>query len=65
MKIVIIGGSFGGISCAIEARKIYPESEIVLIEKKPISGLFPAGCSLYLEGKIPSLQDAFLLQETA
>ena len=46
MKIVIIGGSFGGISCAIEARKIeYPESEIVLIEKKAHIGFIPAGCS--------------------
>ena len=58
MKIVIIGGSFGGISCAIEARKIYPESEIVLIEKAHI-GFIPSRMLLYLEGKIPSLQDAF------
>ena len=59
MKIVIIGGSFGGISCAIEARKLYPESEILVIEKKAHIGFIPSGMLLYLEGKLPSLQDAF------
>jgi NADPH-dependent 2,4-dienoyl-CoA reductase/sulfur reductase-like enzyme len=59
MKIVIIGGSFGGVSCAVEARKIYPKAEILLIEKKAHIGFIPSGLLLYLEGKITSLKEAF------
>lgn len=44
MKIIIIGGSFGGVRCAREARRLYPNAEILLIEKKPILGLFLAAC---------------------
>ncbi|OTN75573.1 hypothetical protein A5886_000647 [Enterococcus sp. 8G7_MSG3316] len=59
MKIVIIGGSFGGISCAREARRLYPKAEILLIEKKAQIGFIPSGMLLYIEGRIASLADAF------
>ncbi|WP_430611237.1 FAD-dependent oxidoreductase [Enterococcus sp. DIV0876] len=59
MKIVIVGGSFGGISCAREARRLYPQAEILLIEKKAQIGFIPSGMLLYIEGRIDSLADAF------
>lgn len=34
MKNVIIGGSHAGIACAKRAREEYPESEIIIYERK-------------------------------
>lgn len=34
MEIYIIGASFAGISCALHARKLYPNAKITIIEKK-------------------------------
>lgn len=44
-KIVVVGGTAAGTSAAIRAREIYPEWDIVLVEKRNYLGL--ASCSLY------------------
>ncbi len=59
MKIIIVGGSFGGVSCAREARRLYPDAEILLIEKKAHLGFVPSGLLLLIEGRIASLEEAF------
>lgn len=64
MNIVIIGGSFGGISCARETRRLYPKAHILLIEKKDEIGFIPSGMLLYIEGRMPSLQDAYFCTAT-
>ncbi len=50
MKIVIVGASFSGVSCAVEARKNFPNDEIVLIDKQPDIGYIPSGLKLVLKG---------------
>ncbi|MBP2624279.1 NAD(P)/FAD-dependent oxidoreductase [Streptococcus oricebi] len=32
MKIIIIGASFAGVACAMEARKLYPQAQITVLE---------------------------------
>ena len=56
--IVIIGASFAGISCALEAANLYPESHIILIEKEKTIGFIPSGLNLTLAHKVTSLDDA-------
>lgn len=63
MKIVIVGASFSGVSCAVEARKNFPNDEIVLIDKQPDIGYIPSGLSLVLKGAIPSLEDAYFINQ--
>jgi NADPH-dependent 2,4-dienoyl-CoA reductase/sulfur reductase-like enzyme len=50
MKIVIIGASFGGVYCALEARRLYPDAEIMIIEKNEQFAFLPNGLLLYLQG---------------
>ncbi|WP_373852673.1 FAD-dependent oxidoreductase [Tetragenococcus halophilus] len=47
MEIYIIGASFAGISCALHARKLYPNAKITIIEKNTIVGFLPGGLLLY------------------
>lgn len=58
MKIIIIGASFAGIYCSLQARKLYPDAEILLIEKKELVGFLPNGLLLYLQGFYDTLEEA-------
>jgi NADPH-dependent 2,4-dienoyl-CoA reductase/sulfur reductase-like enzyme len=65
MKIVIIGASFGGVYCALEARRLYPDAEIMIIEKNEQFAFLPNGLLLYLQGVYENLADAtFISKET-
>ncbi|MDR1605642.1 MAG: FAD-dependent oxidoreductase [Streptococcaceae bacterium] len=50
MKIIIIGGSHAGISCALRAREEYPESEIIIFETQKEVGFISQSIPLYLSG---------------
>lgn len=63
MKIVIIGASFAGVSAAIEARNLYPEAEITLIEAQDKIGYIPSGLNMLLNGDLPSLDESFFMSE--
>lgn len=63
MKVYIIGASFAGVSCAMHARKLYPEAEIIIIEKNGIVGFLPGGLLLHLQDKFKSLDDAVFTTE--
>ena len=63
MKIVIVGGSFAGVTAAVTARKKFPKAEIVLLEKKNTIGFIPSALHLILNGEIESLQQAYFISE--
>ncbi|WP_094243481.1 NAD(P)/FAD-dependent oxidoreductase [Tetragenococcus halophilus] len=63
MEIYIIGASFAGISCALHARKLYPNAKITIIEKNTIVGFLPGGLLLYLQNKFEKLSDAVFVTE--
>lgn len=58
MQIVIIGGSFSGVHCALRAAELYPTDHIILVEKERTLGFLPSGLPLYLKGDVPSLEKA-------
>ncbi len=58
MKIMIIGASFAGVYCALQARKLYPDAEICLIEKNEQFAFLPNGLLLHLQGIYEKLEDA-------
>lgn len=51
MKIIIIGGSHAGISCAKRAIEEYPDSEIVIYERKSEISFVSQSIPQYLMGK--------------
>lgn len=63
MKIVIIGGSFAGMSCALEAAKLYPQADIKVIDEQERVGFIPSGLNLKLNSEIDSLTQAYFLSE--
>lgn len=58
MNIIIVGGSFAGVTAAIAARNKYPRASITLIEKQTEIGFIPSALPLLLGGHIKSLDDA-------
>ncbi|MDO4431841.1 MAG: FAD-dependent oxidoreductase [Aerococcaceae bacterium] len=63
MKIIIVGGSFAGISCAIEAVKLYPDAQIRVVDKQASAGFIPSGLNLKLNEEIKTLSEAYFLSE--
>lgn len=64
MKVVVIGGSFAGVHCAVRAKELYPNDDIVVIERESELGFIPGGLTLYLNESIHDLDDAhFILAE--
>lgn len=61
MKVIIVGGSFAGIHCAIKVKELYPSFDVVLIEKKAKIGYIPSGLSMLLNGEIDSLEEAYFM----
>ncbi|UQS82220.1 NAD(P)/FAD-dependent oxidoreductase [Bombilactobacillus folatiphilus] len=64
MRLFIIGGSFAGISCARQARQLYPHAQITVIERSPTLGFIPGGLVLYLRHKVEHLEDAVFVTPT-
>lgn len=62
MKIVIVGGSFSGIHCALKARELYPTARITVIEKQSEIGYIPSGLTLYLNDLISDLDEAHFIK---
>lgn len=61
MKIIIVGGSFSGVYCAIKVKELHPSFEVLLIEKKEKIGYIPSGLSMLLNGEIHSLDEAYFM----
>lgn len=63
MNIVIIGGSFAGISCAMEARKLYPNATVYVFDRQSTVGFIPSGMNLTLNEEIDDLTEAYFVSE--
>lgn len=63
MKIVIVGGSFAGIHCALKTKELHPSFEVILLEKKEKIGYIPSGLSMVLNEEISSLDDAYFMDK--
>lgn len=54
MKLVVVGGVAGGLSCAARARRLDESAEIVVFEKGPYPSFSNCGLPYHLGGEIPS-----------
>ncbi|QOR72381.1 FAD-dependent oxidoreductase [Ruania alkalisoli] len=61
MRIVVVGGVAGGMSCAARARRLDERAEIVVLERGPYVSYANCGLPYYLGGEIAD-QDALLVQ---
>jgi NADPH-dependent 2,4-dienoyl-CoA reductase/sulfur reductase-like enzyme len=61
MKVIIIGGSFAGITAALTARKKYKEATIILLEKEEKIGFIPGTLYSLLNGEIDSLEEGYFI----
>ena len=61
MNIVIVGGSFAGISAALTARKKFKEATITLIEKENSIGFLPGALHSLLNGDIKEIEEAYIV----
>lgn len=56
MRIVIVGGVGGGMSCAARARRLMEDAEIIVLEKNPDVSVATCGFPYFLSGEIESDQ---------
>lgn len=56
MRVLIIGGSHGGIATARHLKKINPSVEVIIIERSNVLGYIGSSLNLYLEKYVPSLE---------
>ena len=61
MEIVIVGGSFAGVTAALTAREKFPTAMITLIDKKAELGFIPGALNLLLNDKMKALHQAFFI----
>lgn len=61
MDIVIVGGSYAGITAALSARKKFPQGVITLLEKKQELGFTPGALNLVLNQQLAKLADGFFM----
>ena len=64
MKIVVVGGVAGGMSCAARARRLDESAEIVVLERGPHVSFANCGLPYYLSGEITD-RAALLVQTPA
>ncbi|WP_367378513.1 FAD-dependent oxidoreductase [Enterococcus gilvus] len=57
MRVVIVGGSFGGVQAAVEIKREAPETEVLVIEKQTELGFVPGSLALILQGKAASVAE--------
>lgn len=62
MKLIVIGGVGGGMSCAARARRLMEDAEIVVLDKNPDVSVATCGFPYFLSGEIAS--DAALRVQT-
>ncbi|MGM0219622.1 FAD-dependent oxidoreductase [Enterococcus sp. AZ126] len=65
MKIVIIGASHGGLQAAVTLRKLNPQTEVILIEKRSEISFISSGIVLKMNQLVDELDDVryFSLEE--
>lgn len=63
MNIVIIGGSFAGISCAMQTRRLHPKANIYIFDKQSTIGFIPSGLNLTLNDEIEDITQAYFATE--
>lgn len=56
MRVLIIGGSHGGIATARHLKKINPSVEVIIIEQSNVLGYIGSSLNLYLEKYVSSLE---------
>lgn len=61
MDIVIVGGSFAGITAAVTARKKFKKATITLLEKENSIGFIPGALHCLLNGEIENLEEAHFI----
>lgn len=59
MHIVIIGGSFAGVSAALSCKTYYPQAKITLIEKGTGLAYIANSLNEYLKGKLADLKNGY------
>lgn len=57
MRVLIIGGSHGGIATASHLKKINPSVEVIIIEQSSVLGYIGSSLNLYLEKYVEHLED--------
>lgn len=57
LKIVIVGASFAGLSSAITAKKLNPNTSVTIIDRQETVGFIPSNINRILKGKINQLID--------
>lgn len=57
MRVIIVGGSFGGVQAALSIKKAAPKTEVLLIEKQTELGFVPGSLALILQGKAASIDE--------
>ncbi|MGT2799204.1 FAD-dependent oxidoreductase [Streptococcus marmotae] len=58
MKIIIVGASFAGMSAALECHQLYPDADILLIDKEEVVGYFPNVLNWQLKGEMKAAAEA-------
>ncbi len=59
--VVVIGGSAGGLTAAISAKRFYPDKSVLVIKKEDVS-MIPCGIP-YIFGTLRSVEDDVLPTE--
>lgn len=62
MKLIVIGGVGGGMSCAARARRLMEDAEIIVLDKNPDVSVATCGFPYFLSGEIAT--DAALRVQT-
>lgn len=57
VRVLIIGGSHGGIATASHLKKINPSVEVIIIEQSSVVGYIGSSLNLYLEKYVEHLED--------
>lgn len=65
MRVLIIGASFAGVSCALRVKRLRPEFEVVVLDQATLIGYMPNGLNWYYQHKIQHLEEAVYLSREA
>lgn len=63
MRVVIIGGSFAGLTCAQTLNQLAPETEVVILDENPVGAYIPNGLNWLYQGRIKTLRDSLFMAE--
>lgn len=63
MHIVIVGGSFAGVTAAIRTRQNFKDAQITLLEKQAQIGFIPGALHAILNKQIKRLEEAYFISK--